>query len=371
MMQHKWKFLFIFCCLLVAGCLNDGKQLAGNGSEVENGLSGIVYSSDAARVSGAVVTLYPSDFNPFTDSDVVLDRDTTDEKGRYSFATRPTRPYHIDARLKERNLSALVLHPKADTLILSESGSITLDVEGATTEFFIPGTSIRSAPGSSVLSAIPAGIFTVLSRSRDTLALDIPVSARHSTGVPSRIIKASRDTYLESSEPDQNVGARQYLRLKSGDQGILLVHFDLDSVATLDSATLWMAVSEFQRDFIDYSYDASLFGFTAPWVEGTGYDKADIDNGSTYRESEPGIPWPAGFPGASIDSASRIDVSFRGVRGEQIKHPFPVSGAILRGLKSGAYTAIAIVENSNRYNNADFSSAEGYMPPELYLYRKE
>jgi hypothetical protein len=54
-----------------------------------------------------------------------------------------------------------------------------------------------------------------------------------------------------------------------------------------------------------------------------------------------------------------------------MKHPFPVSGDILRGLKAGVYTGIAIVENSDRYNNADFSSSEGYRPPELHLFGKE
>jgi hypothetical protein len=85
----------------------------------------------------------------------------------------------------------------------------------------------------------------------------------------------------------------------------------------------------------------------------------------------PGIPWDAGFPGASLDSSSRIDVSFHGVRGEQIKHPFPISGKILRGLRDGTYTAIALVENSMDYNNSDFSSREGYYPPELFLYEFE
>lgn len=355
--------------ILLGGCLREGDQLAGNGSEVENGLSGVVYLPDASTVPGAVVTLYPAGYDPYSDSESVLLRDTTDGSGRYSFSSPPVKPYNIEARLASRKMSALASHPSADTLILSESGSITLKVPGGTaTDVFIPGTGIRAAAGATVLPSIPAGIFTVLSRARDTLALGIPVSANHTTRFPSLIVPAESDTYLESIEPAENFGAKQYLRLKSGEQGFLLLQFNLEAVTSLDSATLWLAVSQFQRDFVAYSYDASLYGFTAPWVEGTAYDKPDPDNGSTFLESGPGIPWPAGSPGASLDTSTRIDVSFRGVRGEQIKHPFPVSGAILRGLKEGLYTAIAIVENSERYNNVDFSSSEGYLSPELYLY---
>jgi hypothetical protein len=371
MIREKWIPIFALSGLWVVGCLNDSNQMAGNGSEVENGLSGVVFSSDAARVSGAVVTLYPEDFNPLTDSEKKLERDITDEKGRYSFSSFPSKPYHVVARTAAGDLSALARHTHADTLILSKSGSVTLDARGIAGDVFIPGTGIRTFTGSSVLPSVPAGIFTILSRSSETLVSGIPVSSNHATRIPTQILVPSRDTYLESSEPDQNSGARQYLRLKSGGQGMVLLHFTLDSVSSLDSATLWLAVSEFQRDFIDYSYDASLYGFTAPWVEGTGYRKEDNDNGSTYLESQPGIPWPKGSAVGSLDSATRIDISFRGVRGVQIKHPFPVSSAILQGIQNGAYTGIAIVENSQRFLNVDFSSAEGYMPPALYLFNKE
>lgn len=357
--------------LLAAGCLPKGDRLAGNGSEVENGFgpSGVVYLPDASKVRGAVITLYPAGYNPFTDSEADLPRDTTDGEGRYSFRSPPAGPFNLEARLASGNLSALAANPTTGTLILSAPGTIALGFPASGgMEAYLPGTGIRGFPGATVLPSVPAGIYTVLSGTGDTLARGISVSSGHSTLLPSLRIRAGGDTYLESSEPDQNSGAKQFLRLKSGEQGILLLHFDLDSAAFLDSATLWLAVSEFQRDFVDYGYAASLYGFTAPWVEGTGYDKSDPDNGSTYLESAPGIPWPKGTPGASLDSASRIDAAFEGVRGEQVKHPFPVSGKILRGLKDGTYTAIAIVENSDRFNNADFSSSEGYSPPELYLY---
>jgi hypothetical protein len=372
-MRGKTLFsLMTFCLLLVTGCLPKGEVVAGNGSEVENGISGVVYLPDASVVKGAVVTLYPRDYNPFTDNESDLLQDTTDEVGRYKFIAPPSDPYNIEARFAARTLSALTTNRFADTLILSQTGSITLEgKEEIFSEVYIPGTSIRTTSGSTELSSVPSGIFSVLNRTQDTLATAIPVSTNHNTLLPNQILFADLDTYLESTEPNQNSGAKQFLRLKSGDQGLLLLHFNLDTLTSSDSATLWLTVSEFQRDFVNYSYKASVYGFTSSWEEGTGYHKDDVDDGSTYLQSAPGIPWDAGFPGTSLDSSSRIDVSFHGVRGEQIKHPFPISGKILRGLRDGTYTAIALVENSMDYNNSDFSSREGYYPPELFLYEFE
>jgi hypothetical protein len=121
-------------------------------------------------------------------------------------------------------------------------------------------------------------------------------------------------------------------------------------------------------DFINYSYKASVYGFTTTWEEGTGYFIGDTDDGSTYLKSKPGISWPAGFPNTSIDISSRLDVSFQGIRGQQSEHAFPISGEILQGLKNGTYTAIAIIETGAEYNNVDFSSSQGHQGPELHLF---
>jgi hypothetical protein len=202
------------------------------------------------------------------------------------------------------------------------------------------------------------------------LAAGLPVGANHGTRLPARILAANRDVFLEATEPMQNTGARQYLRLKSGGQGIILLGFALDSSSQSDSATLWLTVSDFQLNFENYSYSASVYGFTSPWVEGTAYRLDDPDDGSSYAESRPGIPWKAGFPNSSLDAGSRSDVSFAGVKGGQRKHPFPIPTRILKGLETGEYTGIAIIENTAWFNNVDFSSTEGSHPPELHLYAR-
>jgi hypothetical protein len=339
---------------------------------VENAISGKVYRPDAAPVAGAIVTLVPAAYNPFTDTNVVLARDTTDSQGRFSFETPEPGAYNLEAVSPSLEMKALVSGLKPDTLILSKPGTISLEKSRLQSpEIFIPGSEMRCSVDSGLFlwQSIPTGTFDLLyNGAPGALVAGLPIAADHDTRLPAEILVADRDAFLESSEPAHNMGARKYLRLKSGDQGIILLDFDLDSASLPDTATLWMAVSEFQMDFENYGYSASVYGFTAPWVEGSAYSLQDPDDGSTYLESGPGIPWKAGFPGTSLDPDSRIDVSFQGIRGGQRKHAFPVSGRILQGLQSGAYTAIALIETSNRYNNVDFSSTEGGHPPELHLY---
>ncbi len=354
------------------GCQRAGEKVAGNGSEVENAISGKVFRPDAVPVAGAVVTLVPSEYNPFTDTNLVLEKDTTDSQGRFSFAAPESGAYNLEANSANLGMNALVPGRQPDTLILSKPGTISLEKSGLLApDLYIPGSQIRCTvdSGRVLWQAIPTGTFDVLYHGAPgALAAGLPVAADHDTRLPAEILVANRDAYLESSEPAQNTGARKYLRLKSGDQGIILLGFDLASAPATDTATLWLAVSEFQLDFENYAYSASVYGFVSPWVEGTAYTLQDPDDGSSYTESEPGIPWDPGFPATSLDPDSRIDVSFEGVRGGQKRHPFPISRRILEGLKSGAYTGIALIENSNRYNNVDFSSSEGSAPPELHLY---
>lgn len=370
-MKRRHGLAMLSVCLGL-GCGPKGEKLSGNGSEVENGISGIVYRPDATPVSGAVVALIPAAYNPFTDTNVVLARDTTDAQGRFAFATEPSEAYNLEAISTGLEMNALISSLNPDSVILSEPGTIRLERSRLpATDIYIPGSRFQASVDSEDFSwkSIPTGIFDlVFEGSQGALARNLPVGAKHHTRLPADIVFANRDAFLVSIEPTQNTGARKYLRLKSGGQGIILLDFDLDTASLLDTATLWMTVSEFQLNFEKYGYAASIYGFTAPWVEGTAYSLDDPDDGSTYSESAPGIPWNTGFPATSLDSASRLDVSFQGVKGGQKKHPFPVSGRILAGLKSGAYTAIAILENTAQYNNVDFSSSEGSHPPELHLY---
>jgi hypothetical protein len=354
------------------GCKPAGEKVAGNGSEVENGISGRVYLPDASPAKGAIVALIPVAYNPFRDTNLVLAKDTTDGNGRFAFRGTPSDSYNLEAVSADREMNALISGVDPDSVILSEPGAINLEKSKlSSADIYIPGSDFHASVDSDAFSwnSVPTGVFDLKYKESPTaFATGIPVGANHESNLPAEIIPANRDAYLESTEPMQNTGGRQYLRLKSGDQGIILLGFDLDSASSLDTATLWMTVSDFQFNFEDYSYSASVYGFTSPWVEGTAYHIEDPDDGSTYAESQPGLPWKAGFPNTSLDTASRLDVSFAGVKGGQQKHPFPISARILNGMKSGAYTGIAIIENSSRYNNVDFSSSEGSHPPELHLY---
>ncbi len=370
---RRWfAVLFVIVWLGGLGCKPTGERLTGNGSEVENGISGIVYRPDASPVQGAIVTLIPAAYNPFKDTNVVLAKDTTDADGRFAFGAAPSDSYNLEAVSTRLKMNALISGLKPDSLILSEPGAIHLEKSKLqSTDIYIPGSDFRASVDSEEYSweSVPTGVFDlVYQASQGALATGLPIGSNHDTRLPAEIIFANRDAFLESTEPMQNTGGRRYLRLKSGDQGIMLLDFDLSDSSRLDSATLWMAVSEFQLNFEKYGYAASVYGFTAPWVEGTAYGIEDPDDGSSYSQSAPGIPWKTGFPETSLDPDSRLDVAFQGVKGGQQKHPFPVSARILNGLKSGTYTAIAIVENTTQFNNVDFSSTEGSHPPELHLH---
>jgi hypothetical protein len=358
------------------GCSHLDEKVAGNGSEVENGIAGVVFQPNAAKVSGAVVTLIPTDYNPFTDTNLILLTDTTDASGRFAFNTAPSDSYNLEVASNTSDLMALVSSLHSDTLILSEAGSITLEKSKLqSAEVYIPGSKLKSSVDSEkfVWKSLPSGVFDLYYRkSQATLANKLPVVGNHNTSLPAQIFWADSDTYLESAEPTTNWGGKLFLRLKSQNQGIILLHFDLRSASAskLDTATLWLTISEFLPDFVNYSYQASVYGFTSPWVEGQGMYPKDTVSGSTFAESKPGTAWPIGFPTSALDFSSRLDVSFQGIRGVQQKHPVPISGKILQGLQNGTYTAIVLIENTQQYNNVDFSSSEGSHPPELHVFTK-
>jgi hypothetical protein len=358
--------------LLGLGCKPSGERLSGNGSEVENGIAGIVYLPDASPAKGAIVAMIPVAYNPFKDSALVLAKDTTDADGRFAFRGARSDSYNLEAVSANLKMNALISSEDPDSVILSEPGAINLEKSALrSADIYIPGSDFRISVDSEDFTwkSVPTGVFDLAYKdSPGAVATGLPVGANHESRLPAEIIVANRDAYLESTEPMQNTGGRQYLRLKSGGQGIILLDFDLGPVALLDTATLWLTVSEFQFNFEDYSYSASVYGFTSDWVEGTAYGIEDPDDGSSYSESQPGLPWKTGFPNTSLDPDSRLDVSFAGVKGGQRKHPFPISAKILNGLKNGTYTGIAIVENTDRFNNVDFSASEGSHPPELHLY---
>lgn len=373
----KTKSLVWFAALAIyvgvgSGCKTPGERLSGNGSEVENGISGVVYHPDASPAQGAIVTLVPAAYNPFEDAHALLARDTADADGRFAFRAAPSDSYNLEAVSANLEMNALISGADPDSLILSRPGTIHLEKSRLLSpDIFIPGSRFHATVDSDgfLWKSVPTGVFDLVYReSRIALAAGLPVGANHGTRLPARIIAANRDLFLEATEPMQNTGARQYLRLKSGGQGIILLGFDLGASSLSDTATLWMTVSDFQLNFENYSYSASVYGFTSPWVEGTAYRLEDPDDGSSYSESRPGIPWKAGFPNTSLDAGSRSDVSFAGVKGGQRKHPFPIPFRILNGLKTGEFTGIAIVENTSWFNNVDFSSSEGSHPPELHLY---
>jgi len=157
------------------------------------------------------------------------------------------------------------------------------------------------------------------------------------------------DNELDVTAPDAARGARSSMRLKSGNQGILILDFDLASLTatTIDSGKIILKTAT-GTTTTNYSYSASIMGITAQWQEST----------STYNNTQTGTNWPGNNPNNSFSSSGVQTTTFSGTRGDAASHVFPVSGDVVVGLKNGVYHGIVIKETGSSYNNVDFYTKE-------------
>jgi hypothetical protein len=174
------------------------------------------------------------------------------------------------------------------------------------------------------------------------------------------VLAPVQDTYLEAGvDAHQIWGGNQYIRIKSGGQGIPLLKFDMSGVAfSVDSAVLRMTVTAGTADDADYSYAVEIGGFTTDWEE----------TQASYNQPLSGASWPGGDPMGGLDGTTRTTATFSGTKGTQQVHEFRVSRAAARGLADESYTSLVIHETGSSYNNVHFSSREGASPPSLTVY---
>jgi len=111
----KTLFIFLSFFLMLLGC---GENRV-TGIETTNGFAGVI-QDDKMPIEGAIVSLYPSDLNPITESKSIL-RDTTNAQGEYSFLDLESGSYNIGVSDTSRGvvlLSNLSISQDQDTLSL-------------------------------------------------------------------------------------------------------------------------------------------------------------------------------------------------------------------------------------------------------------
>ena len=166
---------------LVMGMSCTRQPLAGGGTEDVNAraIAGVIMTADGTPASQTTVHLFPSRYNPVTDSllsDTFLD--TTDEKGAYRFVKLDTGTYSVlSVRNFDRTRSLIEnIHVSKDsvTLIsadtLHQPGAIKImlpdTIDAQTGYVFIPGTNlksfIRGTSGFAEIDSVPAGTLRAL-----------------------------------------------------------------------------------------------------------------------------------------------------------------------------------------------------------------
>ena len=162
---------------LTAGLSCSRTPLAGGGTEDVNAkmIAGVIVTSQGNPASEATVRLFPSGYNPVTDS--LLSNsfiDTTDEKGAYRFNKLDSGTYSLLAvhnddrtRLLIENIRAMEdgISPVEAPDTLREPGKIRImlpdRIDTQTGYVYIPGTDIKSfiqgSVGFAEVDSVPAG----------------------------------------------------------------------------------------------------------------------------------------------------------------------------------------------------------------------
>jgi Concanavalin A-like lectin/glucanases superfamily/Domain of unknown function (DUF2341) len=173
--------------LMSAGCSTE--RLAGGTIETTNGIvAGSVKETDGNAAARTLVRLLPENYDPIRDSGNIA-VDTTDSKGRYSFAKVAAGRYNVYSVQGEKRTSALATGIQVakdtvtvDTLVLKTPGSIEVlfgDNSFADGYIYLPGTGLATqlhGASRAFLDSVPSG-----------LVADIRYAARASS--PSTVLR--------------------------------------------------------------------------------------------------------------------------------------------------------------------------------------
>ena len=197
------------CCLLFilsCGFQQHATGTSGTGSET---VIGKVVHEDGTPAYKTVITLYPHDFNPVTDTDLFTGTDTTDSEGNYTI-TLPSSDiemYTLQAINTSQGtgtvISGIILSTQSDSTfvdlaLLYKTGSIKAIISDSSfTEngyIFIPGTNYLSyvENGFAIIDSVPAGIIKQVFYQR--VESSAPQSLSENIGVEPEIT-----TIIESS----------------------------------------------------------------------------------------------------------------------------------------------------------------------------
>jgi hypothetical protein len=231
-------------------------QVAG-GTDVGNpgqvALIGYVVDTTGAPQDNTQIGLYPAGFNPLTDTPALVQRDTTDRTGKYTFENIDTGRYTIDAyhiskgtRQITENITVFgndIVERTADTL--RTPGVLTIrvpkEIVASATHLFIPGTSISvplDTSGIIHIDSVPPGISNIMFYSTDTdsvIESDSTVQSDYTT-LPDSL-------HSDSSAPNDTT-------INAGFSNFIFYDIAVDCTGTVWAGT---------RNGVLYSFNGSLW----------------------------------------------------------------------------------------------------------------
>jgi len=236
------RILILLVPLLLAHC--QVKQLAGAGVETTNGsIAGTLVNKTGSPGSRAIVKLFPADYDPLRDT-ALVQVDTTDTLGRYSFTNVGSGRYAIvSVQIDDRTMSfANGVVVAADTVLVSADslrrpGAVKVILpSGLDTNYgyiYIPGTTIYSLlsehNGYVMLDSVPACVnlsvyYAVRGSAANppqVIADSVIVLPGDSTTIAYSEWKASKKLFLNTTALNANVAGNVYnfpvlIRLNAG-----------------------------------------------------------------------------------------------------------------------------------------------------------
>jgi len=218
--------IILLTAILLHHC-TDTQVAGGFGSETTNGIVGSVHNSDDTPAAGAVIRLFPDDYDPVTGKNLGTNYvDTADEKGTYRFSRIASGNYTVVGRNRKAATGFLAgnVRVRDDSVTtaprgtLNKTGSITADFSsgGMIREgyVYIPGTDISSSIESDepvFLSDVPAGTYAVVmlgsegSEKRNVLRDEITVDTTDTVTIIRPLWNYSRRLFLNTTAAGADV----------------------------------------------------------------------------------------------------------------------------------------------------------------------
>lgn len=211
--------IFFFC---------SGGHIAG-ATDTETGgtiVVGYINKSDGTPTSEAVVSLFPTDYDPVKDTSLPILIDTTNAEGYYAINVPDKGNYNIHA-VDSKSTTSLLLNEIecTDSIVHAPTGELTTpgfirlflpdSIDTMSAYCYIPGTSnmvwLHSVTDNIIFDSVPTGVISSIQYSSTTISTatvirtDIPVASSDTTTIYNPDWQYNREIVLNTSEDGADV----------------------------------------------------------------------------------------------------------------------------------------------------------------------